>query len=292
VLEEVAHFRTFGEARRDWKVAVVEWAKSGPEIAPATFKRYLVSLRQLRPFLDDLHIDGISAKTVARIARRPGVSNATRRRDLTALSVVLRWCVAQGWRPDNPAALWDRSVIRERREPITLPGEADIDAVVALAPGNLARLIRLAQYTGMREEECASLERRQIDPARAAITLTRTKTNRPRTVPLDERATRHIAGTPPLLGCPFVFWHPPGDRYRNVASRFAAISRHAPRRFRFHDLRHWFAVDYLRRGGGIYQLQQILGHSSIKTTELYLAYLTPAEAEATKAMPAQPRHSV
>jgi site-specific recombinase XerD len=39
----------------------------------------------------------------------------------------------------------------------------------------------------------------------------------------------------------------------------------------FHDLRHWYAVDYLQRGGSIYTLLQILGPSSIKTTELYLA---------------------
>lgn len=71
-------------------------------------------------------------------------------------------------------------------------------------------------------------------------------------------------------------------------SRFAAIARRAreqakaekrpiPRAFRCYDLRHWYAVDYLRRGGSIYELQQILGHSSIKATEIYLAYLTPSE---------------
>jgi len=47
---------------------------------------------------------------------------------------------------------------------------------------------------------------------------------------------------------------------------------------RCHHLRHRFAVEYLRAGGNIYQLQKILGHSSIKTTEIYLNYLTPDEA--------------
>src|SRR6185312_12465421 len=98
VLNQVAHYRSFGENRHPWKEAVVEWGKSVPEVSPGTMKRYLVSLRQLRGILDELHIDEITARTVAQIARRPGVSNATRRRDITALSVVLRWCVAQGWR--------------------------------------------------------------------------------------------------------------------------------------------------------------------------------------------------
>lgn len=52
--------------------------------------------------------------------------------------------------------------------------------------------------------------------------------------------------------------------------------------FRFHDLRHRYAVDYLRDGGNIYDLQKILGHSSIRTTELYLDYLTPDEQKFAK----------
>jgi integrase/recombinase XerD len=79
-------------------------------------------------------------------------------------------------------------------------------------------------------------------------------------------------------------------RYRNVASNFADYTKRAEaraakggtpyRRFRFHDLRHLFAVDYLRSGhGGVYDLQRVLGHTSIKTTEVYLDYLTPDEAK-------------
>ncbi|MEE9141003.1 MAG: site-specific integrase [Alphaproteobacteria bacterium] len=54
------------------------------------------------------------------------------------------------------------------------------------------------------------------------------------------------------------------------------------RRFFLRDLRHWFAVDYLRRGGSIYDLKGILGHSSIKTTEIYLHFLTAGQQEKAK----------
>ena len=57
--------------------------------------------------------------------------------------------------------------------------------------------------------------------------------------------------------------------------------------FTFHDLRHWYAVDYLRSGGSIYDLKWILGHTSIKTTERYLVYLSPDEHEQAKYGPAQ-----
>jgi len=54
------------------------------------------------------------------------------------------------------------------------------------------------------------------------------------------------------------------------------------RRFRFHHLRHRAAVDWLKAGGSIYDLQGRLGHTSIKTTEMYLDYLTPEEIQAAK----------
>jgi integrase len=41
------------------------------------------------------------------------------------------------------------------------------------------------------------------------------------------------------------------------------------------DLRHLFAVNSLRKSGNIYDLQAVLGHSSIKTTEIYLDFLDP-----------------
>ena len=229
----------------------------------------------------------------AKVASRQGVTNATRRRDLTAISNVLRFCVRQGWIDDNPARIYDRSVIRERRDPIVLPSHEVIAAVVAICPGNFARLVLLAQYTGMRQEEVGGLERGQIRLDARAIDLSHTKSDRPRTVPLDERAAGAIAGTPAHLHSRWVFWHHDGERYSRIANQFSATVQRAIKRglidrpFRFHDLRHWFAVDYLRRSGNIYDLQQILGHSSIQTTENYLAYLMPDEARQAKYGPAQ-----
>ena len=48
-----------------------------------------------------------------------------------------------------------------------------------------------------------------------------------------------------------------------------------------HDLRHRFAVDYLKnKVGSIYELPQHLGHTSVKTTEMYLDYLSAPEKRA------------
>jgi integrase/recombinase XerD len=85
-----------------------------------------------------------------------------------------------------------------------------------------------------------------------------------------------------------LFWHGTGARFQNVASRFAGFTRqiagtdNAFRHFRFHDLRHLHAVEWLRSGRSLNDLQKRLGHSSIKTTEVYLAFLTPEEERLAK----------
>jgi integrase/recombinase XerD len=47
-----------------------------------------------------------------------------------------------------------------------------------------------------------------------------------------------------------------------------------PDKVKPHSLRHTFAVRFLESGGDIYLLSQLMGHSSVKTTEIYL-YCTP-----------------
>jgi integrase/recombinase XerD len=60
-----------------------------------------------------------------------------------------------------------------------------------------------------------------------------------------------------------------------------AASKLAPLRL-CHDLRHLYAVEALRGGMDIYTLSKQLGHTSVKTTEIYLDFLTADEAQRAK----------
>ena len=58
-------------------------------------------------------------------------------------------------------------------------------------------------------------------------------------------------------------------RFRYVTGKLAAKGTiTAP--YSVHDLRHFFAVDHYRRNKDIYGLKELLGHSSIQVTEVYL----------------------
>jgi integrase/recombinase XerD len=266
----------YGDNRVLYSDLAAAWAEKHivHEVSPLTAKRYAVSLGQLEPFLLELHVDEIDAAKVNEIVdrrRAAGVTPATIKNDLTARMKV-------------------------RRDPIVLPDPAHIARVTARCPGMLAAMATAALRTGCRQNELVTAERGKLDHARRQLTV-RGKRNKVRVIDLDVAgAYEPLAKLPPFLGGKWLFWHHAGEPYRNVASRFAAIvgaekraaeqaaaakGRQEPefRSFRFHDLRHRFAVDYLKnREGTIYDLQQHLGHASVKTTELYLAFLTPEEA--------------
>ena len=55
-----------------------------------------------------------------------------------------------------------------------------------------------------------------------------------------------------------------------VKTAFRRMFRRAGIKAGSHALRHTFATTYLRRGGDIYHLSRILGHSNVRTTDIYL----------------------
>src|SRR5690606_14576765 len=89
-----------------------------------TINRYLVRLGRLRPWLDDKDVQRIDQDLVRQIVRdraKLGVTNATIRRDLTAMSSVLDCAIDEGWITENPAHSYDRRRLKETRDPIVLP---------------------------------------------------------------------------------------------------------------------------------------------------------------------------
>ena len=184
--------------------------------------------------------------------------------------------------------------IKERQAPITLPRDEDVALVVERAPGMVRDLVRAAMVTGARQDELLRAKRDDVDHDRHQLTITGKRDKR-RTIALDPFGGYDLLrGLPAFVGSPFLFWHSRGESYKNFASQFAAIVARTARwakahgadfrPFRYHDLRHWHAVHWLKAGRNLYELQHRLGHTSVKVTEGYLraGYLTFEEQEAVK----------
>lgn len=301
VQEDIARLTAaafYSDNRVRWEDIVASWAERHivHEVGPLTARRYAVSLRALEPALLGCFLDQVDRTKVSEIVdmrRAAGVSTATIRRDLTALGSVLSFADVD----DNPALERLRK-LKERRDPIVLPEPAHIRRMIERAPGRIPALIEAAWLTGCRLNELVSAERSKLDHSRRQLTV-RGKGNKTRTIDVDGRAYELLRALPVRLGCKWLFWHGDGEPYRNLSSRFAHLVRgelavakreakaaghDEPdfRPFRFHDLRHRHAVDWLQEGRSIYDLQQRLGHTSVQTTEIYLKFLTAEQARAAK----------
>jgi integrase/recombinase XerD len=283
-------------------------------VGNSTQDRYYCSLDQIDEHLSGKRLPEITGELVGEIVkarRAQGVSSATIKRDLVALSAVMNAAVAEGWIDANPV-LPRLKNIKEKRDPIVLPERAHIDLVIARAPGMVADLIEAAIRTGAREDELLKLRRQDIDHDRRQMAVRRLGKGGPKggktrvvdLTPFDGYG--HLRALPAYAKSDLVFWHQPslprklkdgrrtaaGEDYKNFASQFAEIVRRTEawakensvpfRRFKFHDLRHYHAVEFLKSGRDIYDLQKRLGHSSVKVTEMYLAYLTAEEERVAK----------
>jgi integrase/recombinase XerD len=284
-----------GDARRSFEEAFAAWdAQLLRAVGAKTATRYLCSLKQLAPWLDGRALSDINGRLVAEIIRerqKAGVTNATIKRDLGALSSVLNYCILQGWIEANPV-LAKLALVPERRDPILLPTDRDIALVLERAPGMVGQMMRAALVTGAREDELARAGRIDIDHTHRQLTVIG-KRNKLRVidlVPFD--GYQFFKALPAYVGKPWLFWHDDGEPYASFAPTFhklidrteawAAANGVEFRRFAFHHLRHRHAVDWLKSGRDIYTLQGRLEHTSVKTTEIYLDYLTPQEVQVAK----------
>ena len=277
---------TFAEVLEAWK----DWIPH--QVDAATVKRYACSIVQLAPFVAGKYLDEINGGLISEITktrRRQGVTDATIKRDLVALSSVANFAVDEGYREDNPV-LPRLKRIKERRDPIHLPRPEDIAKVIARAPGLFSAMVAAARATGARQEELAGASHLNLDRKAKRLTVVG-KRNKLRVIDLTPFGGAEIFEALPegIANAP-LFWHGNGQRYANVSSRFAALTNELAAidrdfvRFRFHDLRHLHAVEWLRSGRSIYVLQHRLGHDSIKTTEVYLKYLTAEEQQRAKGL--------
>lgn len=294
-LEEINAAARFGVAKRTWEDAVIAYIDHAEgQLQPTTAKRYAVSFKQCLPFLTGRDIAAIDGKAIGDLMaarKRAGATAATIRRDLTAISRVLTFAEGQGWREGNPT-LSKRRTIRERRDPIALPDAADVESMIAACSESFGALVRAAWLTGCRQDELVTATWSALNFEAGTLEVIG-KGRKRRVMTLSDKALEFLraqVGAVWIYGPAHpIFQRSDGEPFREAASDFGHFRRELEkrdptfRRFRFHDLRHLFAVEYLRDGGNLYTLSKMLGHTSVKTTEaVYLAFLTPEQAERAK----------
>jgi integrase len=136
--------------------------------------------------------------------------------------------------------------------------DSEIDAVLAAGEPH-AFVIRLALGTGLRWAEMCRAQRGHLEGD--VLVVANTKSSKLRRVPITGELLGEVRRKIGKL-IPFKE-NSPGSFNRTVRRRTGLTEFHV------HQLRHTFACQWLERGGSLAALQQILGHSSIVTTQRY-----------------------
>ncbi|OGF04037.1 MAG: hypothetical protein A2W00_11695 [Candidatus Eisenbacteria bacterium RBG_16_71_46] len=249
--------------RRDITRVLDRAAGAGRAVAPAAWTREL-----LEGALRDLYRSGHAAASAARA--------------LAAWRSFSRFCRRRGVIADDPARALAFPRL-PRRLPRTLPAldlGAALDRLGDADPA--ARrdraLLELAYSSGLRLSELTGLNRGDVDRAGGLLRV-RGKGRRERIVPVGDRALRALAaylageGRAASPGDAPVFLGARGGRLsgrtvqRAVRRRLLDVARGL--RVTPHALRHSFASHLLDRGADLRAIQELLGHRSLASTQVY-----------------------
>jgi integrase len=205
-------------------------------LKPRSAKRYGDSLKHLSEHFGMMILAQVTSAELSSFEtkrRSDGVTPSTIRRDFACLSSLMTSCLEWEWIDNNPVPLYLRR--RARRGLVEgLPRsryltDSEEGALLAAATPALRSAITLAIDTGLRREELFSLEWWQVDTERGLITTTtKTKSGRPRKVPLPERSCRVLANLQRHDGVPHVLVNPDTrKRYVQQNKGFKATIRRA-----------------------------------------------------------------
>jgi len=156
-----------------------------------------------------------------------------------------------------------------------LSGPEEAETLIRACRGPLRAIVLTALHTGMRRGEILKLPWERVDLKKGNIRVTKTKTSKDRTIPMNDTLRGVLTGLRTRIDVPWVFHDEEGKKFRDPHKKFYWACRRAKiEDFRFHDLRHTFASWLVMAGVPLATVSELLGHKSITMTMRY-AHLSP-----------------
>jgi integrase/recombinase XerC/integrase/recombinase XerD len=258
------------KTRRAYRIDLGQFARwaSGQELQAAT-----IDHRALRRYAASLSERGQAPATVAR--------------KLAALRGFFRALVELGERGDNPAELLSSPKRPQNLPRVLKPADVAtlLDGIPATTPLELRdrAMFELAYSSGLRAEELVSLDLDAVEFDAERVRV-EGKGDKTRLVPTGEPALRaierYLARARPALDNgedAALFLSKTGRRLStsDVRRRLRVWTQHAVAQvpgagdLHPHALRHSFATHLLEGGADLRAIQELLGHASISTTQVY-----------------------
>jgi len=266
-------------------------------LAVNTLTSYRRDLRRYQEYLEQLGIESLDAVTEATVtsflvrlregdADHPALSSTSAARTVVAVRGFHKFAVSDGLATSDPAASV-KPPAPAKRLPKALP-LSDVEAILEAAGAagtTLAlrdrALLEVLYGTGARISEAVGLDVDDLDTVDGTVLL-RGKGSKERLVPVGSYALEAVdaylvRGRPELVaagsGTAALFLNARGGRLSRQ-SAWAVLVRAAERAgvtrdVSPHTLRHSFATHLLDGGADVRVVQELLGHASVTTTQVY-----------------------
>jgi integrase/recombinase XerD len=248
-------------------------ASSG--ISQATRRGYAADLRDFAGWYGNGELERIDVRVLSDYAAdlgraRPGgkLSPATVARRLSAVRSLIRFSLGPGAVPDVPLA--PRRGRRLPDAPKLVEVESILDGSDGPGPLDLRNraLLELVYSAGLRSSEAVGLDLGDVDFEQEHVHVRNGKGAKDRVVPLGEQAADavgiYLRDARPQLARGAVDALFLSTRGRRLdTSTLRRIVKHP------HRLRHAFATHLLEGGADLRTIQELLGHSSLSTTQVY-----------------------
>ena len=254
-------------------------------LSPNTIMAYQRDLEQYLEFLDGAEPDDEQVSEFVSRLRSQGLADSTISRKIASIRGLHRFLVFEDMRSEDPTVLVDTP-----RRPDPFPKALTIDEAIALveAPGSgdaAARrdsaLLEFMYGTGARVSETVGVDLGHLDFEERVVRVTG-KGSKQRLVPLGSKAVsaitswlpdrlslvrRNVAGDPLFINM----------RGRRLSRQgvFDIVKKHAvsadidPGKVSPHVLRHSAATHMVEAGADLRTVQEMLGHATISTTQVY-----------------------
>jgi integrase/recombinase XerC len=249
----------------------IERFLASPSLSDATRRAYRFDLDAFARWLDGrgLRLEQVDVRILSEYVSELGrrrLAPATVARHIAAIRSLLRYARGAGRVPETPFA-----PRRARRLPDAPKIEAveelidELDGEGPLALRNRA-LVELVYSAGLRSAEAVGLDLGDVDFEQELVHV-RGKGGKERVVPLGEEAAYrlrlYLAARPQLAkgANDALFLSARGRRLDTSTLR--RLVGHP------HRLRHAFATHLLEGGADLRTIQELLGHSSLSTTQVY-----------------------
>lgn len=244
-------------------------------------------METLKHFNEYFQVDRLSAISAPKLEaykawrKEKGVKGSTINRELNTIKAMLNKAVAWNYLSKNPA----QTVLkfREPQRQVRFLSAEEISQLLEASGERLRLIIATLLYTGLRRDELVHLTWEDIDFEKKLLAVQakdgwHPKDYEVRHIPLGERISRWLSNYRRSQdSSDFIFSTPEGGKLiGNLLSRdFRLLTKRCGvKRASVHTLRHSFASHLVMNGVDLYTVQKLLGHSSIKTTEIY-AHLAP-----------------